>query len=234
MPPRPPSASTRSTGVKLVTEALDTVRRATWNELRALPDQAAGQEVQRRPLGAAQTTRAPHRGAVEHAAQAAPLRRGPVAGLQPQRGIPGDLRWRPRRRADHRAARPLVLEGQPLPTSRVCQGRQDHPQVPRRHPRRHPPRGEQRPRRRTQQPRPPHHPTRLRVPFRQGSARPGDALLRTNRATPAPRKIPMMIHTHAGRAPKRGCRICVSLSSLCTRSSWPICRNRSASEANWP
>jgi len=30
--------------VKLVTEALDTVRRATWNELRKLPDQAAAKK----------------------------------------------------------------------------------------------------------------------------------------------------------------------------------------------
>ena len=30
--------------VKLVTEALDTVRRVTWNELRALPDQAAAKK----------------------------------------------------------------------------------------------------------------------------------------------------------------------------------------------
>jgi transposase len=30
--------------VKLVTDALDTVRRATWNELRRLPDQGAAKK----------------------------------------------------------------------------------------------------------------------------------------------------------------------------------------------
>ena len=114
----------------------------------------------RAPAGPAQATGEPHRGAVEHAAQAAPPRWGPVAAYSLKGCLPGDLRQGPRRRADHRADRPLMLEGQPLPTPRVRQGRQDHrqdhPRVPRRHPRRHPPRGEQRPRR-TQQSRPPDH-----------------------------------------------------------------------------
>ncbi len=53
-------------------------------------------QVQGRPLVPAQTTQEPHRRAISDAAPAPPPRRGPLARLHPHRGLPRDLRRRPR------------------------------------------------------------------------------------------------------------------------------------------
>ena len=77
------------------------------------------EEVQGRPLGAAQTTptdldRRPGR------ARCASSRRrggGPLAGLHPQGGLPGDLLRRPDHRRGRRPDRPVDLQGQPVPAT---------------------------------------------------------------------------------------------------------------------
>jgi hypothetical protein len=63
-----------------------------------------GQEVQRRPLGAAKTAREPQRRPVRHPAKTAPPRRGRLARLHPQRDLPRHLRRRPGHRRHGRAA----------------------------------------------------------------------------------------------------------------------------------
>src|SRR5680860_563709 len=201
--------------VQLVTDALDVVRRLAWNELRQLPDQGAAKRFKgarwallKRP---ANLTRDP--------AQAASPRRGRLAGLQPQGILPRHLRRRPGRRRRRDAARPVVLQSLTFPPALLRQGHQDHPQAPRRQPGRHRARGEQRQGRGTEQPRPPDHPPRLRLPLRPGSPGPGDALLRTNHRAPTPRTRARMIHTHAGRAAfvtpctgTSGCTSCTAAS----------------------
>ena len=81
--------------VKLVTDALDTVRRAVWNDLRQLGDQDAAKKFKGARVGAAQTPRAPHHRPGRHPTQAAPPRRRAVARLHPQGSVPGHLRRRP-------------------------------------------------------------------------------------------------------------------------------------------
>ena len=185
--------------VKLVTEALDTVRRVTWNELRALPDQAAAKKFKgarwallKRPenLTDEQSAKLRRRGG--------DLWRAYSLKEAFRKIFAGDLdaeettelldRWcskasRSRLPAFVKVAKTIrkfrdgILAAIRLGVNNA-------------------------PRRRTQQPPPPDHPTRLRLPLRQGRSRPGHALLRAHRAAPTSREIPGMIHIGAERAMK--------------------------------
>jgi hypothetical protein len=196
--PTPPRGQARRRGPR---------RRASQGLERAAPRRRrrGGQEVQGCPLGTAEEPHQPHRQPSRHATQAQTPRRRRLARLHPQRSVPSHLRRRPRPRQRRRADRPVDLPRQPLPAAGVRQGRQNHPQTPRRHPRRDPTRHQQRPRRRPQQRRAPHHQPRPRLPHRRSSPRPRHAHLRTDHpptTSRATQHSPRLTHTHAGRTGK--------------------------------
>jgi transposase len=142
--------------VKVVTDAPE--RSVPRGVERAAPHrQPQGcPQVQGRPLGAAQRT--PTNLSDEQAATLRKLKRrgGDVwRAYTLKEAFRGDLRRRPGHRRSRRADRPVDLPRQPIPPTRIPQGRAHHPQTPRRDPRRDPPRRQQRPRRRPQQHRPP-------------------------------------------------------------------------------
>ena len=116
--------------VKIVTDALDVVRRQTWNELRRLPDQNAAKKFK----GARWCLlKRPENLTDDQAATLRQLRRrgGDLwRAYSLKEAFAGDLLRRPGPRPDRRADRPLVLAGQPLPPGPIRQGRQDHPQIP--------------------------------------------------------------------------------------------------------
>jgi len=116
--------------VQLVTDALDVVRRAAWNELRQLPDQDAAKRFKgarwallKRPENLTDD-------------QCATLRRLRNRGGQVWRAyalrlgsLPRDLRRRPGHLQCRATTRPVVLESLPLAPGSLHQGRQDHPQI---------------------------------------------------------------------------------------------------------
>jgi len=169
----------------LATDALDTLRRQVWNQLRAIdPDKANKFKGARWVL-----LKRPERLTDDQAATLGKLRRHGGEAWRAEalkeslrEVFAGDLTQR-----EDRAAGPLVRQGQPQPSGSVRHPRRHDPQAPRRHPRRHPAGDQQRQGGGAQQQGAAHHPPRLRVPLRPGGARAGDARLRPDHPSPPPR-----------------------------------------------
>ncbi len=170
--------------VKLASDALDTVRRQVWNQLRAIdPGKAKRFKGARWVLPRAPRALVRHPG--RHPAHAAPPGWGGLARLRAQGGPAGGVRRRSERQRGGRVARPLVRQGQPQPPGAARQARRYDPHPSRRHPGRTPPWHQQRPRRGAQQQGAAHHPPRLRVPLCRGCACARHACLRPDYPAPA-------------------------------------------------
>jgi transposase len=189
--------------VKLVTDALDTVRRAVWQQMRRTDPAAAHTfkgarwALLKRP---------------DHLtdAQAGTLRRLRRRGGELWRAytlreafraiFAGDLTVGEVRKLIDRwiskASRSRIDAF--VKTAATIRKHRDG------HPRRDRARHQQRPRRRPQQPRPPDHPPCPGLPQRRSRSCPGDALLRPGHPPATPRAITVIgsryTHTHAGRA----------------------------------
>jgi transposase len=164
--------------VKAATDALNTVRRAVWQQMRTI-DPVKAKTFKGGPLGAAEKPAGPLRRAGRHTAAAAAPRRPAVARLPAQGVTTRRVRRRPGHRRGDPAARPVDLPSATLSPGTVRQDRQDRTKAPRPDPGRHPAGHQQRPLRRPGQRRTQSLQPRLRSTLRPGRPRPSAALLWT-------------------------------------------------------